>query len=451
MDFSSFWVKRAANEACGHSPLADCISERRLPVDDAARAPLSQFARSSADVRTELDAALAKLQDGADALTTLEALDDSAEREGQDAALAHAYADVLNGALLETLPPAARLEVLLKTAWLCAQQEGQEVSTLLAASRALELAPADERALAIAEPLLLEAEEYEELGQRYAFAAANAGSSARAKQLLERAVHLLPDVPAAAVAVRSLGERLAQLTRETEDALLAAVRGGGADAASALVKLGERWLSEGRAREGVDKLPTELGEFRSELALDVLERLFDHAEDAKRLEQVLRRRVNLERSALGRGRALEKLGRFQHESGRDEIAAMGVFLAAAQAYVEAGEPDDAERAYERLLDISPAHEGAAAELVSLRAKAGNFAGVADAFGAVLRADGSNGRAAELLLSLASDAQRASAAQEFAELAGHLLWRLSPPERELFERLLRTNPPLFSPQTPHDEA
>src|SRR5258706_2535880 len=212
MDFSSFWVKRAANEACGHSPLADCISERRLPVDDAARAPLSQFSRSGADVRTELDAALAKLQDGADALTTLEALDDSAEREGQDAALAHAYADVLNGALLETLPPAARLEVLLKTAWLCAQQEGQEVSTLLAASQALELAPADERALAIAEPLLLEAEEYEELAQRYAVAAASARSSARAKQLLERPVHLLPDVPAAASPVPGSGERLAQLT-----------------------------------------------------------------------------------------------------------------------------------------------------------------------------------------------------------------------------------------------
>lgn|GEM_PF-3939990 len=422
-------------------------------MSDVPKAPLSQFSGSQAGARDKLENALAELCAGADALPVLEALQEDAESAGQTAALADAYAEALHSGGLVAVPRAALLEVLLQAAWLCGQDDAHEAATLSAATQALGLAPADERALAIAEPLLIEAEQYGELADRYAVAATVAPSEARARKLLERAIHMLDAIPDATSAVLGLAERLAKLSqlREGEEALLEVVRSGGPDGASAVVKLGERWLADGRAREGAQKLPTELAELQSEAALDVLERLFDQAEEAKRLEQVLLRRVEVQQTPLGRGRALEKLGSFHHEFQRDLPAAAGAFLAAAQAYLQAAEPDDAERAYERLLDISPDHVNAAAKLVSLRARSGNFAGVADAFGIVLRASEDNRHAGELLLSVSADAERAGAAEEFAELADNLQWRLSGEERELSARLLRESANLFAAQMRHDEA
>jgi tetratricopeptide (TPR) repeat protein len=420
-------------------------------VDDAAKAPLSQFSGSVADLRDRFENALAKLWAGADPLAALDALQE--ETEGEGPALAALYAEALSDGRVEALPSAARLEVLLQVAWLSGQRDDRHATTLMVVKQALELAPADERALALAEPLLLEVEDYAELSRRYALAATVARTEARGRQLLEHATHLLEGIPAATEALRGLTEKLAQLPqlRESEDALLATARGGGPAGASALVKLGERWLNEGRAREGAHKLPADLGDFRSEVVLDVLERVFDQADDAVRLQQVLRRRVELEATALGRGRALEKLGRFHHEFQRDALVASGAFLAAAHAYAEAGEPDDAERVYERLLDALPDHVGAATELMLLRARAGNFKGVADAFGVVLRQSEDNHQVSELLLSVVSDAERASAAPEFAELADNVLWRLSGDDRELSARLLRASAKLFAAQTRHDEA
>jgi tetratricopeptide (TPR) repeat protein len=422
-------------------------------VDDAARAPLTQFSEADADARAKLEDVLVQLCAGVDPLAVLEALQDEAEQPESAGALANAYAEALNSERLAELPRVARLEVLLQAAWLCGQQDGQEPATLLAATQALDLAPADERALAIAEPLLLDAEAYSELANRYAMAATVVSSDARAKQLLERAIHMLEGIPAATPAVMGLTERLAQLPalRESDEALLGIVRGGGPAGASALVKLGERWLAEGRVREGVEQLPADLGDFRSEAALDVLERLFDHAEATERLEQVLLRRVEQDASPLARGRALEKLGAFHHDQQRDQVAATGAFLAAAQAYLDANELEDAERAYERLLAIAPDHVNAAARLTTLRAQAGNFAGVADAFGVVLRASDDNRHAAELLLSIVGDAERAAAAEEFAELADNVLWRASGDDRALSDRLLRASARLYAVQTRHDEA
>ncbi len=419
-------------------------------MDDVAKAPLSQFSGSAADLRDRFENALAKLWAGADPLATLDALQE--ETDG-GSALAALYAEALSDGRIEALPSPARLEVLLQVAWLSAQREDRQATTLLVVKQALELAPADERALAIAEPLLLEVDDYPELSRRYTTAATVARTEARGRQLLEHVIHLLEAIPEAASALLGLREKLTQLAllRESEDALLAAARGGGPTAASALVKLGERWLNQGRAREGAQKLPADLGDFRSEVVLDVLERVFDQAEDGQRLQQVLRRRVELESTALGRGRALEKVGRFHHEFQRDPAAASGAFLAAAHAYLEAGEPDDAERVYERLLDALPDHVAAATELMSLRAKAGNFKGVADAFGVVLRKSEDNRQVSELLLSVVSDAERASAAEEFAELADNVLWRLSGDDHELSERLLRASASLFAAQTRHDEA
>jgi tetratricopeptide (TPR) repeat protein len=421
-------------------------------VDDAAKAPLSQFSEANAEARDRLESALAELCAGAEPLAVLEALQEQAEQAGREDALAQAYADALNDELLNALPPAARLEALMQAAWLCGQRDEHEATTLQAATQALELAPADERALAIAEPLLLEAEQYSELANRFGVAATVAASEAHARQLLERAIHMLEGIPEATPAVMGLTERLSRLSqlREGEEALLAVLRGGGAEGASALVKLGERWLGEGHAREGVQKLPAELGDLHSDAALDVLERLFDQADEPKRLEQVLARRAAREPTALGRARALEKLGGFHHDQ-RDQTAATGAFLAAAQAYMEAGESEDAERAYERLLDISPDHVNAAALLMALKAEAGNFAGVADAFGIVLRASEDNRHAGELLLSVAAAAGRAGAAEEFAELADNLQWRLGGDERELSVRLLRESALLYAGQMRHDEA
>jgi len=422
-------------------------------VDDVAKAPLSEFSGTEADARAKLESALAELRAGADPLPLLEALQEQAEQGGHEDALAAAYAAALSDEALGALPSPARLEVLLQAAWLCGQRDEHEAATLQAATLALELSPADERALAIAEPLLLEAAQYSELANRFAVAASVAPSEERARQLLERAIHMLQPVPAATPAVVGLTERLAKLSqsREAEDALLAVLRAGGSAAASALVKLGERWLSEGRASEGVQLLPLDLDDVKGDAALDVLERLFDQADEAKRLEQVLLRRAEQEQTALGRGRALEKLGNFHHDFQRDQAAAVGAFLAAAQAYAQAGETEDAERAYERLLDIAPDHVNAASRLMSLRAETGNFAGVADAFGVVLRASDDNRHAGELLLSVAGAAGRFGAAEEFAELADNLQWRLGGDERELSTRLLRESAALYAAQMRYDEG
>jgi len=421
-------------------------------VSDAAKVPLSQFSEPNAGARARLERALAELRAGATALPVLEALQEQAEKEGHEDALAKAYAEALNDDALNALPPGARLEALLQAGWLCGQRDELEAATLQAATLALDVAPADERALAMAEPLLLDAKEYSELANRFAAASTGVPSEAKARLLLERAIHMLETIPEATPAVMGLTERLAKLEqlRESEDTLLAMVHGGGASGASALVKLGERWLSEGRAREGVQKLPEDSSGVQGDAALDVLERLFDHSDEHERLEQVLVRRAEREATPLGRGRALEKLGGFHHDQ-QDQTAATGAFSAAAQAYLDAGEPDDAERAYERLLDISPDHVAAAARLMSLKAAAGNFAGVADAFGVVLRASEDNRYAGELLLSVAAAAGRAGAAEEFAELADNLQWRLGGEERELSARLLRESAVLYAAQMRHDEA
>lgn len=419
-------------------------------MDDAAEAPLSQF--SGIDWRARLQQVLGELA-GSASLTLLEKLEEQAERAGAEAELGRAYAALIGDASWEQLPKPLRLEALLKAAWACAQLDDADGVTLRAATFALELQPADERALAIAEPLWLEAEQYSELANRYAVAATSAGSEARARQLLERAIHMLGELPAAMPAVMGLHERMARLheLRDTDAALLSLVQSGGAAATGALVKLGERWLNQGRARDGVAQLPSDLSEFSSEPALDVLERLFDQAEELGRLGQLLERRVALEASPLGQARALEKLANFRQDLRRDLAAAARAFYDAAEAYSAAGERDDAERAYQRLLDLSPDHVAAASRLVSLRATAGDFAGAGEAFGVVLRASDDNQRAAELLLSVARDAERVAAAEEFAELVDNVLWRLSGDDHEISERLLRESAELYAAQARDDEA
>src|SRR3970040_23097 len=70
---------------------------------------------------------------------------------------------------------------------------------------------------------------------------------------------------------------------------------------------------------------------------------------------------------------------------------------------------------------------------------------------VCSSDLDNQRATELLLKVSADAERVGAAEEFAELADHVLWRLSGDDRELSARLLRTSATLFAASTRHDEA
>lgn len=423
-------------------------------MDDTAKAPRSQFSEQDMDLKARLSRALAELCAGADAALVLEALQDEAERLDQLAELAEAYAELVRDRDVQAVPREARLELYLQAAWACSQQDGQELVTLQAASLALDLAPADERALALAEPLLFEAEEFGELANRYATAATSAAGSARARQLLEHALRMLSPLPAAAPAVQELQERLQLLAAERPDdeALLELAHTGlGAERNSALVELGERWLAAGNARDGASKLGLDIGTLEGDAALDVLERLFDQAEDAARLEQTLLRRVELEQHALGRGRALEKLASFHHDVQEDKPRACRAFAAAAAAYRYAKESDEAQRAYERLLDLAPDDLDAATELLRLRATAGDFAGVASAFRVVLQASDDNRAATELLLAIAGDAERAGAAEEFAELSDSVQWRLSNAERELAASLLRASARLFTLATRYDEA
>jgi hypothetical protein len=417
------------------------------------KAPEAQFSGTSADVRTRLTRALDELHRGAEAGPVLDAVQEDAEKSGTEAALAAAYGEVLDSASVRELPSSARLELYLQAAWLCGQHDALDATTLEAACLALDVAPADERALALAEPLLLEAEQYGELANRYAVAATSAGNEARAHKLLEHAIHMLAPIPAAAPAMLGLHDRLQQLAvpRDTDEALLAIAGDSAGERQAAFVKLGERWLADGRAREGLEQLGTLPSDIEGDAALDVLERLCDQAEDKQRLEQTLRRRVAQQKTELGRARALEKLARFQHEWQADKGAAADTFMAAARSYQAANEPDDAERSYEQLLDLAPDHIEAAASLVLLRARSGDFAGVAEAFGVVLRACDDNQRASELLLSVADDAERAGAADEFAELADNVQWRLSDEDRELSGRLLRASARLFVSAMRHDEA
>lgn len=410
-------------------------------MDDVARAPQSEFSPSSDDLRLRFERAAAMAEGGADPEHVAEALLEGAE-----------LAELLDSEQWASLPPAVRLEASLQAAWLAAERDDDEL-TLSAATRALELEPADERALAIAEPLWLESESFAELADRYALAATAAGSDERARQLLERALHMLEGSPAATPAVVGLSERLAQLPRlrDGEESLLAVLKSGGADAGSALLKLGERWLKDGRAEEGARSIPKDSSPFRGDAALDMLERLFDQAEDVGRLAEVHQLRVEAAPHAQARGRALDKLAELEREKRGDLAAAAGAWLASAQAFLEAGERDDAERAYERLLEMLPDHLNAAARLVELRASAGNFAGVTEAFGVLLRVDAAAPQAAELLLRIAADAERACAADELSELVDGVLWRLNAEDRALSERLLRESARLFAAQDRDDEA
>ncbi len=410
-------------------------------MDDAARAPQSEFSGSSDDARERFERAAARSAEGVDASQVAEAM-----LEGADPTR------LCEDERWESLPHAVQLEGWLQVAWAAAERDDDEL-TLSAATRALELEPADERALAIAEPLWLESDAFATLADRFALAATSAGSEERARQLLERALHMLEGTPAAAPAMVGLSERLAQLSRlrDGEESLLAVLKSGGADASAALVKLGERWLKDGRANEALVALPRDLSAFHGEAAQDLLERLFDQADDSERLAEVLQRRVELASSALARGRALDKLAELEHERRGNLAAAAGAWLAAGQAFLDAGERDDAERAYERLLGMLPEHLNAAARLVSLRAASGNFGGVTEAFGVLLSSDAAARQAAELLLSIAPDAERACAADELAELSDSVLWRLSADDQELSERLLRESARLFAAQDRYDEA
>jgi tetratricopeptide (TPR) repeat protein len=422
-------------------------------LQDATKAPKSEFSRTEADVATQLEQALLELNEQPAATSILNDLEQRMARAGHQAALADAYAELFGSDAAEALPARARVDVYLRTARLCAQQNAHAAIARLAATRALDLSPADERGLAIAQPLLLAAQDYDELVSRTAAAAALL-SDERARQLLQRVSAELEPIPAAEPARLRLSEELARLQasgQQADDLLLTSVRSGGPEAARALVKLGERWLAAGRVRENIAQLPADLDALQSEAALDVLERLFEHADEPARLEQVLLRRVNVEQSPLGRARALEKLAGFQHEANTDPSRPAGAFFAAATAYESAGEVDDAERAYEQVLTVLPDHADAARRLVALRARAGNFAAVTGPFAVVLRVETDNQQLAQLLLSLVADAERAGAAEEFADLADDVLWRLSADERELSERLLRASARLYATQTKHDEA
>jgi hypothetical protein len=420
-------------------------------VDQAAQASQLEFSGRNREFGASLGRALQELSAGAEPDAVLEALQEEAERAQQNGALAALYAELVTGDGLGALPERARLELYLQAAWLCAQQH-LEGATLRAACAALSLAPAEERALALAEPLLLEGERYDDLSRLYVEAAAASESQERTCHLLEHAVRLLSSVPAAAPAVSTLNERLerAKLT-DGEHALLAAVRlGSVAERDTALVELGEHWLVNGKASFGLSLLELEPEQLSSDAALDVLERLFDQAEDLPHLTRTLQRRVALSETPMERGRWLEKLAALRHEQG-DTGAACTLLGLAAQNHHDADQAEDAQRVYEQLLELCPQDQHAATQLVLLRAAAGNLPGAALAFDALLETAVDGQALAELLLAIRDDAARASAVTEFSELADNVRWRLSEHQGELGSLLLRESALLFASDARYDEA
>lgn len=386
-------------------------------MEDATPLPPSAFVQSGAEIPAWLDAALGELRQQVDPTPILDELEARAERDGHLAALAAGYAAIVETERLAVLPERARLAIWLRAARLANLD-----------------APARLR-----------------LAERYVAAAASGGTE-RQRRLLEQGLAVFESVEASSNAGRLLRERLVGLPAATqsEQALLLTAKAGGKDAEAALVALLERWLQSGTATEGVTKLPRNVAAFQSELTLDLLERLFAEASASEAYVDLLERRSALEAIPARRARSLEKLARFRLEQGANPEAAESYVLAAA-AYEAAAEVEDAERAYEQALAVSPDQLSAAERLVSLRAKAGNFAAAAEAFGAVLRLESDSAKVCELLLSISADAERAAAASEFAELADDVSWRLGSDDRELAQRLLRHSARLHAAEGRYDEA
>lgn len=373
---------------------------------DAAKAPLSEFSPPFAQARARFDAALSELRAGGDPARTLDALEhDARELFGQDAdtELGRAYAEVLRDAET-TLPFAAHRELSQRAMRRATQERAAELTTQ-ASEQALKISPPTERA-------------------------------PTRKDTRPTA----PELEASSASPNDTGG---------DDELLATITRGGDAGAAALVELGERWLLRGQAREGLARLPQNVAAFGSDAALDVLERLYERADERERLEQLLVRRVAAQSGALGRARALERLG--EHRLGLGETHGQQDLLACAQVYREADEPEEAERVYERLLQLAPEQREAAERLVELRAASGSFANIAPAFAVLLASEPDNRRLVDGLLALEPHAARASAAVEYAELADDVLWRLSNDERELSERVLRSSAVLLAQQGHPDEA
>src|SRR5450432_204242 len=420
--------------------------------------------------RAVLCEALTGLAETDDAALVLEELQAAAARESESAELAAAYAEELAtpDGPLKGLPAVQRLEACLQAAWVCGEEEGHEASTLLAVLAALDISAADERALALAEPLLLAAEEYVELANRYAQASLSALTEERARQLLERGLHLLSPLLGSAPALMGLNERLARLSAMrrssfappgADSALLEAQlrraleSEDSATQRESRARLGELLIAHGRAAEGLTLWLPDLPRTQSVVDLDLLERLCEQAGDQAALERVLLRRAELDGEPQERARALESLGSFYAERAGDADGerAASAFMAAGGLYSAQGAADDAERAYELLLNAVPTHLNAAVKLVRLRASAGDFTRVAEAFGVVLRSSEDGKAAADLLLQIEPDAARVGAAEEFAELVEDLLWRLSGGDNQDSELLLRSCARLFSDAVRHDEA
>src|SRR5450432_3964618 len=167
---------------------------------------------------------------------------------------------------LKSLLPVQRLEACLQAAWVCGEEDGHEASTLQAVLAALDISAADERALALAEPLLLGAEEFVELANRYSQASLNALTEERARQLLERGLHLLSPLLGSAPALMGLNERLTKLGAlrrssspppAADSALLEAQLRRALESEDAATqresraRLGELLIAHGRAGEGL--------------------------------------------------------------------------------------------------------------------------------------------------------------------------------------------------------
>src|ERR1041384_6838985 len=112
-----------------------------MPVDDVARAPQPEFSQSSDALRLRFERATEMAAGGAEPEHVAEALLEGAEP-----------ADLLEAEQWPSLPPAGRREASLQAACLAAGGDDDE-APWSAPPRALALEPADERALAIAEPL----------------------------------------------------------------------------------------------------------------------------------------------------------------------------------------------------------------------------------------------------------------------------------------------------------
>ena len=147
--------------------------------------------------------------------------------------------------------------------------------------------------------------------------------------------------------------------------------------------------------------------------------LAQQTSDVELQGQVLQRRVEVAKTRLERGVALEVLGTHLLETGLAHADAIDDYRQALRAYVDAGQIERARALAERLLVVAPRDSETAAVLVHLAFSNGDMENANSYFDTVAHAD--TRRAYVLLQELEPTAQRAGSLPDLLNWIERLLW------------------------------